>query len=114
MKMANGSKTKRNNCKSTRWSGRTLQKKNSQVNMTSKTRQKLPKLKGNKNPKRIIKTIDKVIAETSQDDMDLATINQKQYTAAALVITKKILPPKPQVMKINTGKPLTWQHNTIQ
>ena len=41
--------------------------------------------------------------------MDLTTINQKQYTAA-LVITNKILPPKPQVIKTNIGKTLAWQH----
>ena len=49
------------------------------------------------------KILDKIIAETSQDDKDLTTINQKQYSAA-LVITNRILPPKPQVMKTNIGK----------
>ena len=73
-----------------------------------KTRQRLPKLKNDKNLKGMIKILDKVIAETSQDDMDLTTINQKQYTEA-LVITNKILPPKLQVMKTNIGKTPAWQ-----
>ena len=73
-----------------------------------KARQKLPKLKNDKNLKRMIKTLDKVIEETSQDDMDLTTINQQQYTAA-LVITNKILPPKPQGKKRHIGKPPAWQ-----
>ena len=46
----------------------------------------------------MINILDKVVEETSQDNMDLTTINQKQYTAA-LVITNKILPPKPQYKK---------------
>ena len=56
----------------------------------------------------MIKILDKVIADTSQDDMDLTTINQKQFTVA-LVITNKILPPKPQVVKTNIGKTPAWQ-----
>ena len=40
--------------------------------------------------------------------MDLATINQKQYTAA-LVITNKILPAKPQYKKTQRGRPPAWQ-----
>ena len=40
--------------------------------------------------------------------MDLTTINQKQYTAA-LVITNKILPPKPQYKKTQRGRPPAWQ-----
>ena len=73
-----------------------------------KARQKLQKLKNDKNLKGMIKFLNKVIAETSQDDMDLTTINQKQYTAT-LVITNKILPPKPQVIKTNIGKTPAWQ-----
>ena len=61
-------------------------------------RQKLPKLKNDKRLKRMINILDKVVEETSQDNMDLTTINQKQYTAT-LVITNKILPPKPQYKK---------------
>ena len=38
--------------------------------------------------------MDKIIEETSTDNMDLTTINQMQYTAAIL-ITNKITPQKP-------------------
>ena len=46
----------------------------------------------------MINILDKVVEETLQDNIDLTTINQKQYTAA-LVITNKKLPPKPQYKK---------------
>ena len=59
---------------------------------------KLPKLKNNKRLKIMINILDKIVEETSQDNMDLTTINQKQYTVA-LVITNKILPPKQQYKK---------------
>ena len=71
-------------------------------------RQKLPKLKNDKRLKRMINILDKVVEETSQDNMDLTTINQIQYTAA-LVITNKILPPKPEYKKTQRGRPLAWQ-----
>ena len=70
-------------------------------------RQKLPKLKNDKRLKRMINILDKVVEETSQDNMDLTTINHKQYTAA-LVITNKILPPKPQYKKTQRGRPPAW------
>ena len=47
-----------------------------------------------RNLKRVVKILDKIIEETSADNMDLTTINQMQYTAA-LLITNKITPPKP-------------------
>ena len=71
-------------------------------------RQKLPKLKNDKRLKRMINILDKVVEETSQDNMDLTTINHKQYTAA-LVKTNKILPPKPQYKKTQRGRPPAWQ-----
>ena len=71
-------------------------------------RQKLPKLKNDKRLKRMINILDKVVEGTSQDNMDLTTINQKQDTAA-LVITNKILPPKPQYKKTQRGRPPAWQ-----
>ena len=71
-------------------------------------RQKLPKLKNDKRLKRMINILDKVVEEISQDNMDLTTINHKQYTAA-LVITNKILPPKPQYKKTQRGRPPAWQ-----
>ena len=57
-------------------------------------RKKLSKLKNDKKPKRLVKTLHKILEETSTDNMDLTTINQMQYTAASL-ITNKIPPPKP-------------------
>ena len=57
-----------------------------------KERKKLSKLKNDKKLKRMFKTLDKIIEETSADNMDLSTINQKQYTVA-LLITNKITPP---------------------
>ena len=71
-------------------------------------RQKSPELKNDKKLKRMINILDKVVEETSQDNMDLTTINQKQYTAA-LVKTSKILPPKPQYKKTQRGRPPPWQ-----
>ena len=57
-----------------------------------KERKKLSKLKNDKKLKRVVETLDKIIEETSTDNMDLTTINQMQYTAA-LLITNKITPP---------------------
>ena len=51
-----------------------------------------PKLKNDKKLKRVVKILDKIIEETSTDNMDLTTTNQMQYTAA-LLITNKITPP---------------------
>ena len=59
-----------------------------------KERKKPSKLKNDKKLKRVVKTMDKIIEETSTDNMDLTTINQMQYTAASL-ITNKITLPKP-------------------
>ena len=60
-----------------------------------KERKKLSKLENDKKLKRVIKTLDKIIEETSTDKHDLTTINQMQYTAA-LLITNEITPPKPE------------------
>ena len=57
-------------------------------------------MKNDKKLKRVVKTLDKIIEETSTDNTDLITINQMQYTAA-LLITNKITPPKPAT----NGKP---------
>ena len=58
--------------------------------------------------KRMVKTLDKIIEETSTDNVDLTTINQMQYTAA-LLITNKITPPKPTTNRKPRGGPLVWQ-----
>ena len=73
-----------------------------------KERKKLSKLKNDKKLKRMVKTLDKIIEETSTDNMDLTTINQMQYTAA-LLITNKITPPKPTTNRKPRGGPPAWQ-----
>ena len=56
----------------------------------------------------MVNTLDKIIEETSTDNMDLTTINQMQYTAA-LLITNKITPPKPATNRKPRGRPPAWQ-----
>ena len=56
----------------------------------------------------MVKTLDKIIEETSTDNMDLTTINQIQYTTA-LLITNKITPPKPATNRKPRGGPPAWQ-----
>ena len=73
-----------------------------------KERKKLSKLKNNKKLNRVVKTLDKIIEETSTDNMDLTTINQMQYTAAVL-IANKIMPPKPATNRKPRGGPPAWQ-----
>ena len=73
-----------------------------------KERKKLSKLKSDKNLKRVVKMLDKIIEETSTDNMDLTTINQKQYTAA-LPITNRMIPPKPATNRKPRGRPPAWQ-----
>ena len=73
-----------------------------------KERKKLSKLKNDKKLKRVVKTLDKIIEETSTDNMDLTIINQMQYTAA-LLITNKITPPKPTTNRKPRGGPPAWQ-----
>ena len=73
-----------------------------------KERKKLSKVKNNKKLKRVVKTLDTIIEETSTDNMNLTTINQMQYTAD-LLITNKIKPPKPATNKMPRGGPPAWQ-----
>ena len=61
-----------------------------------------------RNWKKWVKALDKIIEETSTDNMDLTTINQMQYTAA-LLITNKITPPKPATSRKPRGGPPAWQ-----
>ena len=68
-----------------------------------KERKKLSKVKNDK-LKRVVKILDKIIEETSTDNMDLTTMNQMQYTAA-LLITNKITPPKPATNRKPRGRP---------
>ena len=65
-------------------------------------------MKNDKKQKRVVKTLDMIIEETSTNNMDLTTINQMQY-AAALLITNKITPPKPATNRKPRGGPPSWQ-----
>ena len=49
-----------------------------------KERKKLSKLKNYKKLKRVVKTFDKIIQETSTDNIHLTTINQMQYTVLCI------------------------------
>ena len=71
-------------------------------------RKKLSKLKNDKKLKRMVRTLDKIIEETSTDNTDLITINQMQYTAA-LLITIKVTPPKLTTNRKPRGGPQAWQ-----
>ena len=73
-----------------------------------KERKKLSKLKNDKKLKEVVKTLDKIIEETSTANIHLTTINQMQYTAA-LLITNKITPPKPKTNRKPRGGPPAWQ-----
>ena len=73
-----------------------------------KERKKLSKVKNDKKLKRVVKILDKIIEETSTDNMDLTTTNWMQYTAA-LLITNKITPPKPTTNRKPRGGPPAWQ-----
>ena len=73
-----------------------------------KERKKLSKLRNDKKLKKVVKTLDKIIEETSADNIHLTTINQMQYTAA-LLITNKITPPKPATNRKPRGGPPAWQ-----
>ena len=59
-----------------------------------KNRKKLPKLKMNKNTKKLMRMVNRIIKTTSTDDMNITNINLMQY-AGALLITNKITPAKP-------------------
>ena len=77
-----------------------------------KQRRKLSKLKNDKKLKRVVKILDKIIEETSTDNMDLTTTNQMQYTAALLIINKITL-PKPATNRKPRGGPPAW-HQRLQ
>ena len=62
-----------------------------------KNRKKLPKLKMNKNTKKLIRMVNRIIKTTSTDDMNITDINLMQY-AGALLITNKITPAKPTII----------------
>ena len=59
-----------------------------------KNRKKLPKLKMNKNTKKLIRMVNKIIETTSTDDMNITDINLMQFVGA-LLITNRVTPAKP-------------------
>ena len=65
-------------------------------------------MKNDKKLKIVVEILDKIIEETSPDNMDLTTTNQMQYTAA-LLITNKITPTKPTTNRKPRGGSPTWQ-----
>ena len=50
-----------------------------------KNRKKLPKLKMNKNTKKLIRMVNRIIKTTSTDNMNITNINLIQYTGALLI-----------------------------
>ena len=66
-----------------------------------KNRKKLPKLKMNKNTKKLMRMVNRII-KTSPDDMNITNINLMQY-AGALLITNKITPAKPTTISFVDG-----------
>ena len=73
-----------------------------------KNRKKLPKLKMNKNTKKLIRMVNKIIETTSTDDMNITDINLIQF-AGALLITNKETPAKPTTNRKPENGPPAWQ-----
>ena len=71
-----------------------------------KNRKKLPKLKMNKNTKKLIRMVNKIIETT--DDMNITDINLMQF-AGALLITNKVTPAKPTTNRKPGNGPPAWQ-----
>ena len=57
-------------------------------------KKKLPKIKMNKNTKKLIRMVNKIIETTSTDDVNITDINLMQF-AGALLITNKVTRAKP-------------------
>ena len=73
-----------------------------------KKRKKLPKLKMNKNTKKLIRMVNRIIETTSTDDTNITDINIMQY-AGALLVTNKITPAKPTTNRKPGNGPPAWQ-----
>ena len=73
-----------------------------------KNRKKLPKLKMNKNTKKLIRMVNKIIKTTSTDDINITDINLMQF-AGALLITNKETPAKPTTNRKPGNGPPAWQ-----
>ena len=73
-----------------------------------KNRKKLPKLKMNKNTKKLIRMVNKIIETMSTDDMNITDINLMQF-AGALLITNKVTPAKATTNRKPGNGPPAWQ-----
>ena len=73
-----------------------------------KNRKKLPKLKMNKNTKKLIRMVNKIIETTTTDDMNITDISLMQF-AGALLITNKETPAKPTTNRKPRNGPPAWQ-----
>ena len=71
-------------------------------------RKELPKLKMNKNTKKLIRMVNKIIETTSTDDMNITDINLMQF-AGALLITNKVTPAKPTTNRKSENRPPACQ-----
>ena len=73
-----------------------------------KNRKKLPKLKMNKNTKKLIRMVIRIIKTTSTDDMNITDINLMQFAGAFLIINKITL-AKPTTNRKPGNRPPAWQ-----
>ena len=73
-----------------------------------KNRKKLPKLKMNKNTKKLIRMVNKIIKTTSTDDMNITDINLMQF-AGVLLTTNKVTPAKATTNRKPGNGPPAWQ-----
>ena len=73
-----------------------------------KKRKKLPNLKMNKNAKKLIRMVNKIIKKSLTYDMNITDINLMQF-AGALLITNKVTPAKPTTNRKPGNGPPTWQ-----
>ena len=73
-----------------------------------KNRKKLPKLKMNRNTKKLIRMVNKIIKTTSTDDMHITDINLMQFAGAHLIANKEI-PAKPTTNRKPGNGPPAWQ-----
>ena len=62
----------------------------------------------NKNTKKLIMMVNKIIETTSTDDMNITDINLMQF-AGALLITNKVTPVKPTTNRKPGNGPPAWQ-----
>ena len=73
-----------------------------------KNRKKLLKLKMNKNTKKLIRMVNKIMETTSTDDMNITDINLIQFSGT-LLIPNKVTPTKPITNRKPGNGPPAWQ-----